>query len=479
MNATTANHPADQTLHAYGLGKLEDLLTDMVKRHVDSCPDCRRRVAELSADSFLRGLRDAQRDSDPSPPVMSATGRQSRAGGEPGWLAAAVAGGLPPGLASHPDYEILREIGRGGMGTVYLALNRIMSRHEALKVVHAQIINQPGVRQRFLGEIRNAARLHHPNIVTAYSALALDASLVLAMEYVEGLDLSRVVNTKGPLPLLQACNYVHQAAQGLQYAARTRDGSPGHQAQQSDPRSPWRPGGGQDPGLWPGQAEKRAGRGWRLTHAGQLLGTPEYMAPEQISDARKADIRADIYSLGCTFYHLLSGRPPFQGTTLYDIYQAHHSQDAPLLNLARTDVPVELAIVVATMMAKEPERRFQEPKELARALTPFLKKENLTSQQSKPVLSRPSTPVAYAQSGGTGWVPAEPAVSAAPAPAPSAPKPAEFGSAVAISVDTYEAESLSAEVRASCRAGAVDFRSGCGLALPRAFLSPGFSWVCG
>ena len=110
-----------------------------------------------------------------------------------------------------------------------------------------------------------------------------------------------------------------------------------------------------------------------LTYEGQMLGTPDFIAPEQSVDARKADIRADIYSLGCTLYYLLTGGPPFQGTSLYDILQAHHSRDALPLNLARPEVPVELAALVAKMMAKEPERRFQTPGEVARALTPFFK----------------------------------------------------------------------------------------------------------
>ena len=96
------------------------------------------------------------------------------------------AGTLPPGLADHPDYEILRELGRGGMGVVYLAQNTLMGRMEVLKVVGSHLINRPGVLDRFLREIRSAAKLHHPNIVTAYSALRLGESLVLAMEYVEG-----------------------------------------------------------------------------------------------------------------------------------------------------------------------------------------------------------------------------------------------------------------------------------------------------
>ena len=116
------------------------------------------------------------------------------------------AGTLPPGLADHPDYEILRELGRGGMGVVYLAQNTLMGRTEVLKVVGSHLVSRPGVLDRFLREIRSAARLHHPNIVAAYSALRLGESLVLAMEYVEGLDLTRMVKAKGPLPVAHACN---------------------------------------------------------------------------------------------------------------------------------------------------------------------------------------------------------------------------------------------------------------------------------
>ena len=125
-----------------------------------------------------------------------------------------------------------------------------------------------------------------------------------------------------------------------------------------------------------------------------MLGTPAYIAPEQISNARRADIRADIYSLGCTLYYLLTGGPPFRGACLYDILQAHHSMDAMPLNLKRPEVPVELAALVAKMMAKEPERRFQEPKDVAQALTPFFKKGDLAFKS-------PEVDVSHA--GRSGW----------------------------------------------------------------------------
>ena len=236
------------------------------------------------------------------------------------------------------------------------------------------MINRRGVLDRFLGEIRNAARLHHPNIVTAYSALRLGESLVLAMEYVEGLDLARLVKAHGPLPVAHACNYVHQAALGLQHAHEHgmvhRDIKPSNlMLAREGNRAVIKV---LDFGL--AKVKSEGPMDGTLTHEGQMLGTPDYIAPEQISDARRADIRADIYSLGCTLYYLLTGGPPFQGTSLYDILQAHHSMDAKPLNLVRPEVPVELAALVAKMMAKEPERRFQTPKEVAQALTPFFKK---------------------------------------------------------------------------------------------------------
>ena len=124
-----------------------------------------------------------------------------------------------------------------------------------------------------------------------------------------------------------------------------------------------------------------------LTHEGQMLGTPDYIAPEQIVDAQKADIRADIYSLGCTLYYLLSGGPPFRGVSLYDLFQAHHSTDAKPLNFARPEVPTELAALVAKMMAKEPERRFKTPAEVSEALAPGFTKKTVVDKNPSAELS--------------------------------------------------------------------------------------------
>jgi hypothetical protein len=279
---------------------------------------------------------------------------------------------LPAGLADHPDYEIKRELGRGGMGLVYLAENRLTGRNEVLKVLGPQITGRTSALERFLREIRAVAKLRHPNIVTAYHAARVGESIVLAMEYVDGLDLSEVVKARGPLPVASACDCVRQAALGLQHAHEHgmvhRDIKPSNLmlTRQGD-RDVIKV---LDFGLAKVASEEP--KDGALTHDGQILGTPDFIAPEQISDARRADIRADIYSLGGTLYYLLTGVPPFQRNSIYDTLQAHHSADATPLNEVRPDIPVDLALLVARMMAKEPDRRFQTPADVAEALSPFL-----------------------------------------------------------------------------------------------------------
>ncbi|MHC5540123.1 serine/threonine protein kinase, partial [Singulisphaera rosea] len=290
---------------------------------------------------------------------------------------------LPAGLANHPDYEIRRELGRGGMGVVYLAHNTMMGRDEVLKVMGRQIMERPGVLGRFQREIRAVAKLHHPNIVAAYAAFRIEGGLVFAMEYIEGLDLAKLVRAKGPLSVAHAAYFAHQAALGLQHAHEKglihRDIKPHNLMLTPDGKA--RVVKVLDFGLAKASREENGDGG--LTTEGQALGTPDYIAPEQILNAHDVDIRADLYSLGGTLFYLLTGRPPFQCTSLYDVYQAHISRDAEPLNVIRPEVPAELAALVAKMLAKEPRRRFQTPGDVAQALTPFFR--------SKPLELRPET----------------------------------------------------------------------------------------
>ena len=319
MDAHASPHPTDQTLSSYGLGKLADGPAELVNEHLERCPECRERVAEMSADSFLGRVRDAH--------AGKLASAKSQTGGtwnekKPGAMPASTT--MPPGLAEHPDYEIKRELGRGGMGVVYLAHNTLMGRDEVLKVMGRQIMERPGVLERFVREIRAVARLRHPNIVTAYHASRLGENTVFAMEYVEGYDLAQLVKGQGPLPVSLACNFIYQAALGLQHAHEEglvhRDIKPGNlMLSRKGKKATVKV---LDFGLAKATREENVDGG--LTSEGQALGTPDFIAPEQILDATSADIRADIYSLGGTLYYLLSGRPPFQANSLYDMYQAPH-----------------------------------------------------------------------------------------------------------------------------------------------------------
>jgi serine/threonine protein kinase len=311
---------------------------------------------------------------------------------------------IPPELADHNEYENIRVLGDGGMGVVYRAHNRIMGRDEVLKVMARHIIERPGALERFSREIRAVAKLRHPNIVSAYTAFHCGGSLVFAMEYVDGLDLRRMVKARGPLPIAHACHYVYQAALGLQHAHEEgmvhRDIKPGnlmlsHRRGRAVIKL-------LDFGLAKATTEENAielraaeeGDGGEMerfsTRAGQMLGTPDFVAPEQIFDAQKADIRADIYSLGCTLYYLLTGGPPFRQRSLRDVLQAHTSVMPTPLDRVRGDVPVALAQLVAKMLAKEPAERFQQPADVAQALRPFFKQADSVSVDVDPASVTPA-----------------------------------------------------------------------------------------
>ncbi len=416
MGSGATLHPTDQTLQAYRLGTLDDQTAVAVSDHLDSCPDCQSRVANISGNDFAAHLREPPERSRPTP-VRWPQARSSSVAGDSSTGAPPASETLPPGLADHPDYEIKRELGRGGMGIVYLAHNKLMGRDEVLKVMGRHVMERPGVFERFLREIRAVARLRHPNIVTAYHATRIGESIVFAMEYVEGLDLSRMVKAKGPLPVAHACNFAYQAALGLQHAHEEglvhRDIKPGNLmlARKGDKATIKV----LDFGLAKATREDKVDVG--LTSEGQALGTPDYIAPEQILDAPSADIRADIYSLGATLYYLLTGRPPFKTTSLYDMYQAHISRDADRLNLVRTEVAAELAALVAKMMAKEPARRFQTPAEVARALAPFFQKGQAVSRTSETGVSRSTNFEPQTAPAKTGSSPSRPAIAPATDPA--------------------------------------------------------------
>jgi serine/threonine-protein kinase len=269
------------------------------------------------------------------------------------------------------SYLILDRLGGGGMGEVYKARHRRLDRVVALKVIRPDRIDNPEVIARFLREAKLAARLSHPNIILVHDADQAGSTPFFAMEFVAGETLAQVLRRGGPLPIGQACDVIRQACLGLQHAHERglvhRDIKPSNLLLASE--------GGivkvLDLGLAflnPAHSEEAAEP---LTNSGVVMGTADYMAPEQGIDAHAVDIRADIYSLGCTFYHLLTGTPPFPGGTFTQKVLRHQRETAIPVDAHRPEIPSALADVVRTMMAREPARRFQVPAEVAAALTAF------------------------------------------------------------------------------------------------------------
>ncbi len=276
-----------------------------------------------------------------------------------------------PALERLGEYELLEELGRGGMGTVYKARHTQLDRIVALKVLaEAHTANQQAVA-RFRREMKAVGRLDHPNIVRAHDARQIGDRHFLVMEYVDGWNLDRLSGCLGPLPAADACELVRQAAVGLAYAHRHklvhRDIKPSNLMLTTD---------GQLKILDLGLARIRSDQSASvsMTAVGQAMGTPDYMAPEQLSDSHSVDIRADIYSLGCTLYKLLTGAAPFERQECADPMSraaAHLHDTIPPIRHFRDDLPNGLAAVVNRMLAKSPDERFAEPAEVAAAMEPF------------------------------------------------------------------------------------------------------------
>jgi hypothetical protein len=280
-------------------------------------------------------------------------------------------GSTPPELDRHSRYRVLRLLGKGGMGAVYLAEHLVMGRQVALKTIAAGFLTSEEAVGRFRREVRAAARLNHPNIVQAYDADQAGSLHFLVMEYVQGLSVAEYARRKGPLPVEQACSIVAQAAVGLQHAHEQglihRDVKPQNLMLTSK---------GQvkvlDFGLVQFVRPEDVLNDSARTATGAVLGTADYIAPEQTSSSRTVDIRADVYSLGCTLYYLLAGRVPFPEGTVIDKFIHHATTAPPPLPALRAGLPPELVAVVEKMMAKRPEDRYQTPGEAARALRPFI-----------------------------------------------------------------------------------------------------------
>ena len=353
-------HPDLNQLAAFGHGKSTEVEESEIAAHLDTCVDCQRVVDTQPDDAVVSLLRNV---------ITTSSGQ----------LSTTIDTWLPTELANHPRYRLVRWLGAGGMGVVYEAEHRLMERRVAIKVISKTLTTDAKAVARFKNEVKAAAKLAHPNIVTAYDAEQAGDLHFLVMEFIEGKSLARLIEDVGRLPVGLACEYLRQAALGLQHACEQ-----GMVHRDIKPQNLMLTPKGQVKILDFGLAGFVSDGGFvgSLTGFGQGLGTPDYIAPEQIRDAHSADIRADIYSLGCTFYFLLTGQPPFPEGSVSQKIAAHLERTPRSVSDLRSDLPVGLAQVVERMMAKSPDRRYQKPGEVSEALAPFAREDG--KSQDKP-----------------------------------------------------------------------------------------------
>ncbi|MGA2621400.1 MAG: protein kinase [Thermoguttaceae bacterium] len=299
------------------------------------------------------------------------------------------------------EYKVLQKLGEGGMGAVYKARHTKLNRDVALKILPKAREDDAEAVVRFEREMQASGALEHPNIVVTHDAREIHGRRFLVMELLDGLDLEQVVRRGQPLSVAEACELIRQAALGLQYAHEHglvhRDIKPSNLMLTAQRQVKIL-----DLGLAKLRLEGRKAE--EVTGTNQALGTPNYMAPEQISETRSVDIRADIYSLGCALYKLLAGHAPFSfppDTPAYEVMRGHIEKPPPPLRKSRSDVPAKVATVVNRMLAKDPARRFQTPAEVADALGPFAVAADLAALLDRarrtPSPALPSDPLAGTQ----------------------------------------------------------------------------------
>lgn len=335
----------DVTIAHVGVSR-DDFLTHLV-------------TAELISEGELAALR-----ADTSLDIMQLSERLLSNGRLSPFQLDSLMAGRPQDLRVG-NYDILSKLGQGGMGTVYKARHRRMKRLVALKVLSAKLCEDASFVARFQREVETIARLGHPNIVMAYDADEAEMGHFLVMEFIDGRDLASEVEKQGPMDDARAIDYTLQSARGLAYAHSQgivhRDVKPHNLLK--DERNIIKVTDLGLASLSTGKTENNS-----LTQSGGILGTVDYMPPEQAVDSATIDARADIYSLGCTLYFLLSGGPPYTGQSLMSVLLKHRDAPIPLLTALRDSIPPRLNDIYLKMLAKSTADRYQTMSEVVQAL---------------------------------------------------------------------------------------------------------------
>lgn len=358
MQATQC--PPRHRLKDYLAGKLEHDDSDVLERHLLECSECEQVAAEIDKDpdTLVELLQFGPVPAATSSPVATAVPREST-----------------PALPAIPNviasYELLKQLGGGGMGAVYLARHKKLDKQVAIKLLPALPARLPEFVARFQREMRAAGQLEHPAIVRSTDAGEENGIHFLVMDAIDGLDLSRIARAVHQLSIADACEIVRQAALGLSHAHEKgivhRDIKPSNLMLDVDGRVKILDFGLAQVGLWDaGSAE--------ITTVGQLMGTLDYMAPEQAERGGAVDYRADLYSLGATLFRLLTGRPPLAAApdlTPLEKLRLLATHKAPKLATLRSDVPLELSALLDSFLARDPSARPASAAHAAELLEPF------------------------------------------------------------------------------------------------------------
>ncbi len=372
--------PKHDVLRACFTGELAESDAEDVLDHVSACSVCQAELQTIAVrdDTLAARLRAPVTD-DPylkEDEYAALVAKAKALGGSvpPVGESGAAADDVFPGQGSLGEYELLEKLGAGGMGAVYKARHKHLERFVALKVLSADRARDAQAVSRFYREMKAVGRVDHPNVVRATDAREIDGKPVLVMEYIAGMDLNAICKRAGRLTAADACEVIRQAALGLQAAHENglvhRDVKPSNLMLTPNGQVKLLDLGlarlAADASPTPAAAE--------FTGAGMAMGTADYVAPEQVSDARGVDIRADIYSLGCTLYKLLTGQAPFAGAayrSAFDKMMGHVRDRARPITELRPDLPPPLAAAIERMMAKDRAGRHALPQEVADALTQF------------------------------------------------------------------------------------------------------------
>jgi len=401
----TTTCPSPEMLADYALGQISASNMEEIAVHVDRCPACQARMDTMDGieDTFISKLRQwlpqqaADRDPELESLIAQAQTIPLSGRAKSGVIAEAASPAAteaePPAVLG--QYMLLSRCGQGGMGTVYRAVHTRLKRPVAVKLLTAQRLADPQAVARFQREMEAVGRLSHPNIVQALDANEVEGRHFLVTEFVEGINLRELVRAGGPLLIPDACEIIHQAALGLQHAHEHglvhRDVKPSNLMLSSQGIVKLL-----DLGLARLRPEVPAEGD--MTASGQVMGSADYMAPEQCLDARDVDARADIYSLGCTLYFLLAGRPPFAGRrhgTAGKKLLAHVQEPVPPIRSLTPEVPAELVALLERMLAKDAALRPFPATSVGTALEPLAAgsdlQQLLKSRTSTSARERPGT----------------------------------------------------------------------------------------